>query len=146
MFFASARSVWVCKYVIFNFFEFEQNERKKSILLIINLFSIMDYISNIVHLGIYCCWLKGSTLVTCIGFIVIRRIFASLSQGLKIDGTICIFLCRETNEIGNFEALETCGRLTILLANTPSSKIMTLQKIFLEQYSWDLVLTICNQL
>jgi hypothetical protein len=36
--------------------------------------------------------------------------------------------------------------LTILLANTPSSKIMTLQKIFLEQYSWDLVLTICNQL
>jgi hypothetical protein len=53
-------------------------------------------------------------------------------------------VCNETNEIGNFEALETCGRLTILLANRLSSKRMTIQKIFLEQYSWDLALAIYN--
>jgi hypothetical protein len=38
----------------------------------------------------------------------------------------CEFLCKEANEIGIYEALATCGRLTILLANKPSFKRMVI--------------------
>jgi hypothetical protein len=54
------------------------------------------------------------------------------------------FLCVEANEIGIYEAFATCERLTILLANKPSSKRMVIQIYFCGNIirTWNLLFAI----
>jgi len=53
-------------------------------------------------------------------------------------------VCREANEIGIYEALATCERLTILLANKPFSKRMVIQIYFCGNIvrTWNLLFAI----